>query len=172
MEERESGTDTGQPPRVRRSNTASNLFALAAVVLGVVALVLYLRNPGGGIAPVPTAAPGGNQIVNITDALRAQNLDVQQPPGLFVPRGALDVPGQGIEVEGAPAFIFLYPDEETARAAAAGVDAGDVVPERLAGTPTPSGERRMTQGSNVIVLLVGGSAETWQNVEAAVASLP
>jgi hypothetical protein len=30
----------------------------------------------------------------------------------------------------------------------------------------------MTQGSNVIVLLVGGSAETWQKVEAAVASLP
>lgn len=151
---------------------ASNLFALAAVVLGVVALVLYLRNPGGGIAPVPTAAPGGNQIVNVTDALRAQDLDVQQPPGLFVPRGALDVPGQGIEVDGAPAFIFLYPDEETARAAAAAVDAGDVVPERLAGTPTPSGERRMTQGSNVIVLLVGGSEETWQDVEAAVASLP
>ena len=30
----------------------------------------------------------------------------------------------------------------------------------------------MTQGSNVIVLLVGGSPETWQKVEAAVASLP
>ena len=172
MGDRESDVDSGQPPRIRRGNTASNLFALAAIVLGVVALLLYLRNPGGGIAPVPTAAPGGNQIVNVTDALRAQNLDIQQPPGLFVPRGALDVPGQGIEVEGAPAFIFLYPDEETARAAAAGVDAGDVVPERLAGTPTPSGERRMAQGSNVIVLLVGGSVETWQKVETAVASLP
>ena len=162
-----AGTSAG----ARRSNTASNVFALAAVVFGVLALILYLRNPGGGIAPVPTAAPGGNQIVNVTDALRGQGLDVQQPRGLFVPRGALDVPGQGIEIDGAPAFIFLYPDEPSARADAAGVDANDVVPERLAGTPTPKGERRMTQRSNVIVLVVGGSAETWQKVETAVASL-
>jgi hypothetical protein len=156
----------------RRGNTASNLFALAAVVFGVLALVLYFRNPGGGIAPVPVAPPGGNELVNVTDGLRSQGLDVQQPPGLFIPRGALDVPGQGVEIEEAPAFIFLYPDTETARADAAGVDADDVVPERLAGTPTPEGERRMTQGSNVIVVLVGGSPETWQKVEAAVASLP
>ena len=156
----------------RRSNTASNLFALAAVVFGLLALILYFRNPGGGIAPVPVAPPGGNELVNVTDALRAQGLDVEQPPGLFIPRGALDVPGQGIEIDGMPAFIFLYPDAETARADATGVDAGDVVPKRLAGTPTPGGERRMTQGSNVIVLLIGGSAETWQKVEAAVVSLP
>jgi hypothetical protein len=81
------------------------------------------------------------------------------------------VPGQGIEIDGAPAFIFLYPDEAKALADAAGVDANDVVPERLAGTPTPEGERRLTQGSNVIVVVVGGSAETWQKVETAVASL-
>ena len=171
MHDRGEREATGTSAGARRSNTASNIFALAAVVFGVLALILYLRNPGGGIAPVPTAAPGGNQIVNVTDAMRAQDLDVQQPPGLFVPRGALDVPGQGIEIDGAPAFIFLYPDEAAAQADAAGVDANDVVPERLAGTPTPEGERRMTQGSNVIVLVVGGSAETWQKVETAVASL-
>ncbi|MCC2629428.1 MAG: hypothetical protein K0S14_3078, partial [Thermomicrobiales bacterium] len=98
--------------------------------------------------------------------------DVEQPRGLFIPRGALDVPGQGVEIDGMPAYIFLYPDAETARADAAGVDAVDVVPTRPAGTPTPDGEARMTQGSNVIVLLAGGSPETWQKVEAAVASLP
>ena len=163
-----SSTSAGR----RRSNTASNLFALAAVVFGVLALILYFRNPGGGIAPVPVATPGGNELVNVTDALRNQGLDVQQPPGLFIPRGELDVPGQGIEIEGMPAFIFLYQDAETARADATGVNAADVVPDRLAGTPTPNGESRMTQGSNVVVLLVGGSPETWQKVEAAVATLP
>lgn len=156
----------------RRSNTPSNLFALAAVIFGVLALVLYFRNPGGGIAPVPVAPPGGNELVNVTDALRSQGLDVQQPPGLFIPRGALDVPGQGVEIDGSSAYIFLYPDAEKARADAASVDAADVVPGRLAGTPTPDGEGHLTQGSNVIVLLVGGSPETWQKVEAAVASLP
>jgi hypothetical protein len=162
----------GKPPGRRRSNTVSNLFALAAVVFGVLALILYFRNPGGGIAPVPVATPGGNELVNVTDALRSQGLDVEQPPGLFIPRGALDVPGQGVEIDGIPAYIFLYPDAEAARVDARGVDAADVVPTLPAGTPTPDSEAHMTQGSNVIVLLVGGSSETWQKVEAAVASLP
>jgi hypothetical protein len=172
MDDDVNGENAGKPPGRRRSNTASNLFALAAVVFGVLALILYFRNPGGGIAPVPVARPGGNQLVNVTDALRSQGLDVEQPRGLFIPRGALDVPGQGVEIDGMPAFIFLYPDAETARADAAGVDAVDVVPKQPAGTPTPDGEARMTQGSNVIVLLTGGSSETWQKVEAAVATLP
>src|SRR5215203_3870791 len=119
MQDGVNGEATGTSSGRRRSNLASNLFALAAVVFGVLALILYLRNPGGGIAPVPTAAPGGNQIVNVTDALRAQGLDVQQPRGLFVPRGALDVPGQGVEIDGSPAYVFLYPDAETAQADAA-----------------------------------------------------
>ncbi len=164
--------ESEQRVRPRRNNLVSNLFAVAAVAFGILALVLYLRNPGGGTAPVPVAAPGGNELVNVTNALRAQDLDIQQPPRLFIPRGALDAPGQGIEIEGSPGFIFLYPDAEAARADAEGADPNAVVPERLAGTPTPAGERRMTQGSNVIVLLVGGSEETWQKVESAVASLP
>jgi hypothetical protein len=172
MDDGVSPEDAGTSAGRRRSNTVSNLFALAAVVFGVLALILYFRNPGGGIAPVPVAAPGGNQLVNVTDALRGQGLDVHQPPGLFISRGELDVPGQGIEIDGMPAFIFLYQDAETARADAAGVNPDDVVPDRLAGTPTPDGERRLTQGSNVIVLLIGGSPETWQKVETAVASLP
>src|SRR5215212_11558239 len=171
MDDDVNGEDAEKPPRRPRRNTASNLFALAAVVFGVLALVLYFRNPGGGIAPVPVATPGGNELVNVTDALRSQGLEVGQPPHLFIPRGELDVPGQGIDIEGMPAFIFLYQDAETARADAAGVNADDVVPDRLAGTPTPKNERHLTQGSNVIVVLVGGSPETWQKVEAAVAAL-
>ncbi|MGH2618157.1 MAG: hypothetical protein ACRDJC_23255 [Thermomicrobiales bacterium] len=160
------------PAPPRRSNLLSNLLAVAAVVLGIVALVLYLRNPTGGVAPVPTPAPGGNELVNVVEALGAQGLAIQQPPGLFIPRGALDAPGQGIEIEGNPGFIFLYPDAEAARGDAENADADAIVPERLAGTPSPEGERRLTLGSNVIVLLVGGTDDTWQTVEAAVASLP
>jgi hypothetical protein len=167
-----NGENAAKPPARRRSNRASNLFALAAVVFGVLALILYFRNPGGGVAPVPVATPGGNQLVNVTDALRSQGLDVEEPRGLFIPRGALHAPGQGVEVDGEPAYIFLYPDAESARTDAAGVDAADVIRKRPGGTPTPDSGVRMTQGSNVIVLLVGGSTETWQKVEAAVASLP
>jgi hypothetical protein len=158
--------------RPRRGNLLSNLFAVAAVTFGIIAVILYIRNPGGGVAPVPTPAPGGSQLVNVTDALRAQGLGTEQPRGLFIPMGSLDAPGQGVLIEGSPGFIFLYPDAASAAADAAGADAAAIVPERLAGTPAPEGERRLTQGSNVIVILVGGSDETWQKVETAVASLP
>jgi hypothetical protein len=153
-------------------NLASNVFALAAIVFAILAVVLYLRPSGSGIAPIPTAAPGNNQIVNVTEALKAQGLAVEQPPGLFIPVGELDVPGQGLEINGQPGFVFLYPDAVAAQAAAEGADPNSVVPEQLAGTPAPSGERRIAQGSNVMVLLVGGDQETWQKVQNAVVSLP
>jgi hypothetical protein len=149
---------------------ASNLFAIAAVVFAIIAIVLYLRPGGSGVAPIPTAAPGGNQIVNVSEALKAQGLEVQQPPRLFIPAGKLAVPGQGLEINGYPAFVFLFEDAAAAQAAAS-ADPNTLVPERLAGTPAPAGERRMVQGSNVVLLLVGGDDETWQKVERAVGSL-
>ena len=42
------------PERRKPNNTLSNILAVAAVLLALLAVVLYLR-PGGGIAPVPLA---------------------------------------------------------------------------------------------------------------------
>jgi hypothetical protein len=161
---------TEKPARARRGNLVSNLFAAAAITFAVLAVFLYARGPSF-VPTVPTAVPGGNQLANVTDALEAQGLSVEQPPGLFIPRGALASPGQGVEIDGLPGFIFLYPDAATAAADAANADPDQVVPEQLAGKPAPEGERRLTQGSNVLVLLVGGDDATWRKVETAVASL-
>jgi len=155
-----------------QSNLLSTIFAVAAILFAVLAVVLYVRDSNrGGVAPVPTAAPGRNQIVNVTDALRAQGLTVEQPPRLFVPIGALPVPGQGVLIDGSPAFVFLFPDAAAAQSAAQTADPNQTIPLRLAGTPTPSGERRLAQGSNVIVVLIDGSEETWQKVRDAVSHL-
>jgi hypothetical protein len=161
----------GKPAAARRGNALSNAFAVAAIAFGLLAVLLFIRDSGGGVAPVPTAAPGGNQIVNVTDALAAQGLAVEQPPGLFIAKGPLQSPGQGVVIDGQPAFIFLYPDAESARADAAGADPNQVVPDRLAGTPAPAGERRLVQGSNVIVLMIGGSPRTWEKVQTAIGGL-
>lgn len=156
-----------------QSNLLSTIFAIAAVLFAVLAVVLYVRDANrGGVAPVPTAAPGANQIVNVTDALRAQGLTVEQPPRLFIPSGELPVPGQGVLIDSSPAFIFLFPDAAAAESAAQSTDPNQIIPERLAGTPAPGGERRLVQGSNVIVVLIDGSEETWQKVRDAVTHLP
>src|SRR3954447_14400917 len=111
--EKRSGATKG------RRNLLSTAFAVAAVLFAVLAIVLYARDSSRvGIAPVPTAAPGGNQIVNVTDALRAQGLSIEQPPHLFIPAGTLRAPGQGVMIDGSPAFIFLFPDAEAAKSAA------------------------------------------------------
>jgi hypothetical protein len=165
---------TETPPRKKpQSNLLSTIFAVAAVLFAILAVVLYVRDSSRvGIAPVPTAAPGGNQIVNVTDALRAQGLTVEQPPRLFVPAGALRTPGQGVLINGSPAFIFLFPDKAAAQSAAQSTDPDHIIPARLAGTPAPSGERRLVQGSNVIVVLIDGTDDTWQKVQSVVSQLP
>ncbi len=153
-----------------RRNTLSNVFALVAVVFAILAVVLYLR-PGRGVAPMPVAGPGGNQIVNVTNALKAQGLEVEQPPGHFIPAGEVSVPGQGVEINGAAGYIFLFPNAETAKKEVDGVSPSRLVPTELRGTPQPEGERRAVLGSNVVVVLVGGDDETWNKVQAAVATL-
>lgn len=162
--------DPQPQPERRRGNALSNVFALVAVVFAILAVVLYLR-PGGGVAPVPVAAPGGNQIVNVTNALKAQGLEVEQPPGHFIPAGDVSVPGQGVEINGAPGYVFLFKDAETASKEVEGVSAASLVPADIRGTPLPEGERRAVLASNVLLVLVGGDDETWNKVQAAVATL-
>lgn len=163
-------TQTQTQKQKRRGNTLSNIFALVAVVFAILAVFLYLR-PGRGVAPVPVAGPGGNQIVNVTNALKAQGLDVEQPPGHFIPAGEVSVPGQGVEINGAPGYIFLFPDAKTAQDEVDGMNPSSLAPTDLRGTPLPEGERRAVLGSNVVVVLVGGDDETWNKVQAAVATL-
>jgi hypothetical protein len=158
------------PERRTSRNTLSNILAVVAVLFAILAIVLYLR-PGRGIAPVPTAVPGGNQLINVVRALEAQGLEVRQPKGMFVPAGDAGVPGQGLDIAGNPAFVFLFLDQSQAQGAVLTLDPAAVVPDELRGTPMPEGERRITQGSNVVLIMVGGDDATWQKVETAVAGL-
>lgn len=158
------------PERRKSKNTLSNILAVVAVLFAILAVVLYLR-PGRGVAPVPTAAPGENQLINVVRALEGQGLEVTQPQGMFVPAGDSGVPGQGLEISGIPSFVFLYPEQSQAQGAVLTLDPAAVVPDALRGTPMPGGERRITQGSNVVLIMVGGDDGTWQKVETAIADL-
>lgn len=162
---------TNPAPRAQKpGNTLSNILAVVAAVFAILAVVLYLR-PNQGIAPIPTAAPGRNELINVVQALKAQDLPVTQPQGLFVPAGTLSVPGQGLQIDGAPAFVFLFPDAGTAQGSALTGDPAAIIPDALRGTPTPGGERRLTQNSNVVLVMIGGDDTTWHKVETAIAGL-
>lgn len=158
------------PERRKSTNTLSNILAVVAVIFAILAVVLYLR-PRTAVAPVPTAAPGGNQLINVVRALEGQSLAVSQPQGLFVPAGEAGVPGQGLDIAGSPAFVFLFPDETQAQGAVLITDPAAVIPVEIRGTPMPAGERRITQGSNVVLVMAGGDDATWQKVEAAISGL-
>ena len=155
------------PEQRKPKNTLSNILAVVAVLLAILAVVLYLR-PGRGIAPIPTASPGENQLINVVRALEGQGLQVTQTQGMFVPAGDAGVPGQGLAVDGNPAFVFLYPDQAQAQGTVLTLDPAAVIPDTLRGTPLPTGERRMAQGSNVVLIMVGGDDVTWQKVETAI----
>lgn len=145
---------------------------MLAVAFALIAIFLFARDRRFGVAPVPTASPGGSQIVNVVGALQQAGLSVAQPKGMFIPKGALAVPGQGVEIDGNPGFVFLYDSAAAAAADAAAVSPKEAVPERVGKEPAPQGERRMAQGSNVIVLMIGGTDQTWKKVETAARSLP
>lgn len=170
MVERQDGE---QPAARSRRNLVSNLLAVAAVIFAIIAIVLYAQGTRtGGIAPIPTPAAGSLQIVNVTEALKAQGLTVKQPPGLFISAAKLGTPGQGLEIDGVPAFVFLFKSEVDAREALDGIDPDSLVPERLAGTRVPPGQRHLVQGRDVAILVVGGDETLWQKVDDAVAGLP
>jgi hypothetical protein len=115
--------------------------------------------------------PSRHLLASVIDALSAQGLSVQQPPGVFVPRGAFSVPGQGVQIDGLLAYVFIYPDADTAAQDARQVTLSTASLELGPGTPTPLNDLHMTQGSNVIVVLIGGSTEIWERIRTAIASL-
>lgn len=164
-----SGRRTGLPP--------SSLFFLAvSAVLAVLAVLLATGVIGTSTPPPPPAEPGRVEQVHVVDALRAQGLGAEAEPRLFVPRGVLGQPGQGIRVEGEPLYAFFFGSPEEARAALAAAEPGEILPAP-AGTPEALGSREgiapfVVQGSNVVAAMAGGSEETRAKVRAAIEGLP
>jgi hypothetical protein len=159
-----------QPAPTRRGfNWISAVFALLAVALLAVAIVLaWPLFTGGNQAPRPEAAAGELEAVHVTDALAAQGLTVEQNKG-FIPAGTFSVPGQGITVDGAPLFIFIFPDVATPAA-----ELADATPATLGprGTPVPGSVPALFHHGNIIVALFDASADVRAKVEQALAGLP
>lgn len=158
-----------QPPPARRFNWISALFALLAIVLFAVAIVMaWPMFTGGNQAPRPAATAGRLEAVHVTDALADQGLTVEQNQG-FVPAGAFSVPGQGVTVDGAPLFIFIFPDADTPAAELVDVDAAAIGPR---GTPVAGSVPELFSHGNIVVALFDAADDVRTKVEQALAGLP
>jgi hypothetical protein len=162
-------TTVSQPPPARRGlNWISLLFgAISIILFALAAWMAWPMFTGGGVV-VPTAVAGQLQAVHVTDALADQGLRVEQNQG-FVPRGVFSVPGQGASVDGAPLYIFIFPDAATAATELEQADPAAIGPR---GTPTPDVTVDLFGHSNVVVALLDAPDEVRTKVEQAVAGLP
>lgn len=158
-----------QPPPRRGLNWVSALFAAISVALFAVAIVMaWPLFTGGNQAPRPEAEAGRLEVVHVTDALAAQGLTIEQGRG-FIPIGAFSAPGQGITVDGAPLFIFIFPDAETPAAELAEADPASIGPR---GTPIPGSVPELFTHGNIILALFDASDDIRTKVEQALAELP
>ncbi len=164
---------TAQPARRSVSNwLATALFALAAVLFILVA-ALYLRDrfQEEPTPPPPPSEPGHAQLVNVVQALRAQGLKAEYArQGVRIPE--LTAAGQGLVVEGAPLYVFLFEDPATREAEVAGLDLKNLTLLSTLGTPVATGPLHTVQGSNVFAVLAGGSDDVIAKVDQAITGLP
>jgi hypothetical protein len=159
----------------RRSSLGHSLiFASLSVALIALAIVYDQRqDDGSSPAPRPTSPPGSQEYIDVVEALRGEDLKVESAPrGVRSP--VLSVPGQAALVADTPLYVFVYdsPAERAAESDDALANPQGVLPATTpSGTPIVTGEVHVAVGSNVVVALVGGSAETIEKVDRAIAGL-
>jgi hypothetical protein len=166
--------DAGQRKRRSKSYLASwVLFAAAGAILIAMGVIYYRdRQDDNEFPPVPTAIPGENQVSNVVTALRAEGLDVSfeiTPPTARA--DDLSEPGQGVQVDDTPLYLFIFPDTELREAESTELDPATFHLASTAGTPVSTEPVQIFAGSNVVAALYGGSPELAEQVEAAIEGL-
>ena len=159
---------SGRRPR----RLASNLLLVASLVLGIAAVVLFVRDrqqTEQTLVP-PTAEPGKNDLVSVANALKAEGLKVEYGRGA-TKSANLDPPGQLLDVEGTPLYVFVYPDVASREAQSGDLDPASIRVTSPSGRPVEIGTPHLSATSNVIVLLAGGSTDLADRVDRAVARL-
>lgn len=170
-----------QPAAGRRwPHLLSTILFIAAIGFAAAAVYLYIEGENTPSAPeVPAAEPGQVELAHVVRGLNDAGLTAN--PGRYTATAnQLDQPGQTIEVNDHNLFVFIYPDADGDRAIAdRKADAADLDPETLVLTsrsaerPLNEGEEvHVSQGSNVIAVLVGGDDELAKAVGDVIASLP
>jgi hypothetical protein len=157
--------------RLRRNIGTGLILAALAVVLAAIGYVYFSEEEETPQEPMlPTSVPGKNELAHVAAALREEGLDVSYGQrGIRSP--ILSEPGQNLSVDEATLYVFIYDTVELREAQydEARGNPAEILP-RGPGTPAPE-PPFLAAGSNVMVVLVGGSPETAEKVDRAITGL-
>ena len=136
-------------------------------------MVLYLQDREAEQAVlVPTAVPGRNELIHVVAALEEEGLDVETLTGANGVRSTmLETVGQPLSIDGAEAYVFIYPDAATRDQATLDVLPEDVDLKSNAGEPIGGAGVRLFTGSNVAVVLVSGDEGLGEKITSALGRL-
>lgn len=126
------------------------------------------------MAPIPTAGPGRNELINVVRALQAEGIEATIA-AQSVRSEELDQAGQEVVADGVPLYVFIYRGADAVAQRErdfAGLDPAAFVLTSTSGTPVAGEGFRLFGGSNVIAALKGGDADLQAKVERAIDGLP
>lgn len=173
------------PPRSRRRRGAqilsTLLFLVALVFAGAAIYIWYIdEEPTEDVPPVPTATPGLNTLADVLGSLEEAGLDGDygRSPAT-VKSNQMSPPGQHLIVEDQSVYVFIFPSGDAQSAAAAREEAAQDLDPATMTLTTPSGQSfgegetlTVSDGSNVIAVLVGGDEELQTQVRDVIEGLP
>ena len=171
--------------RKKASIVPALVFGLLAVILGAVAIYLYVQERDTNNPIAPTAEPAQNLYINVSDALESTGLTVvdatRSDPGAKSPTSfPPGTVGQYISVEGHDAWMYIFTGPNSfanQQAATAAFSAEDAPPPVMTASRTPltTGPPTLFSGSNVVILLSmddNPSDDIKAKIQEAVESLP
>jgi hypothetical protein len=150
------------------------IFAVAAVaVLGYG--IWQSQNEGNSDDgnPPPAATPGAYRLIDVVTALEIEGFEVKIIRSSFR-SPQLSVPGQGLEVDGKPIFVFVYPGKDAVAAREADsktIDPATLTVNTVSGTPVAAREPHVVFNSNVIAIVPSSSQDVNDKVDSAIQSL-
>lgn len=175
----------GQPPPSRRRRGAqilSTLLFLVALAFAAAAIYIWYIDdePSDTTPPVPTATPGLYTLADVLNAFKGAGLDGDygRSPAT-VKSNQMSPPGQHLIVEDQSVYVFIFPSGDAQSASVDREEAAQRLDPATMTMTTPSGQSfsegetlTVSEGSNVIAVLVGDDEDLQIQVRDVIEGLP
>jgi hypothetical protein len=147
------------------------LFIVAGSLLAVAAYLFIQDWREDDTPPPPPSVPGRAQLANVHDILVSAGYEVEYGRESARVEGLTPV-GQQLIVDGNSAFVFIYPNPEERQSETESLNPDEIELLDTFGDPVTTEPLAVAEGSNVMVVTVGGDDELNAGVADAIARLP